>query len=174
MTSDPSMSIHSVLKLTLSILLAVVAVSVVRLVWILPAFRLQPPPSRKSSAKILVVLGSGGHTAEMLRMIEHLDFNKYNRRVYVVSSGDTLSEGKVRTFEARKQSSKEQNVQLPASVVDYSHSKWSKFQGLEGSVNHGSPPHSPQFKVSLEVLKQCYQNRFLMLYPLSTYSWKLT
>ena len=113
MTSEPSMSLHSVLKLALSILLAVVAVSVIRLLWVLPAFTTQPPPSRKSSAKIVIVLGSGGHTAEMLRMIEHLDFKKYNRRVYIVSSGDTLSEGKARTFEQRKQGSKEQNVSIP-------------------------------------------------------------
>ena len=120
MTSKPNMSTQSALTLTLSILLTVSAVSVIRLLWILPAFRQQSPPSRKSSAKIVIVLGSGGHTAEMLRLIEHLDFNKYQRRIYVVSSGDTLSEGKARAFEARKDTSKEKTVYIPMNLVDYS------------------------------------------------------
>src|SRR6266496_5818049 len=96
------MAINSVITLFLLITLGLVAISFVRLLWILPSFRVQPQPSRKSSAKLVIVLGSGGHTAEMLRLIEPLNFNKYNRRVYVVSSGDTLSEGKARSFEIRK------------------------------------------------------------------------
>ena len=119
-------------------LAAVFVVSIIRLLWILPTFRQQPPPSRKSSAKIVIVLGSGGHTAEMLRLIQHLDFNKYQRRIYVVSSGDTLSEGKARTFEARKQTSKHNSVCVPVNVVDDSRLKLSMFRGLGWSVNHGS------------------------------------
>lgn len=93
--NSPSSSLSS--SATVTILL------VLRLLWILPGIRTQPPVPRKSSARLLVVLGSGGHTAEMLRLLEPLDFrNKYSRRVYVVSSGDTLGEGKAREFEARK------------------------------------------------------------------------
>jgi beta-1,4-N-acetylglucosaminyltransferase len=76
---------------------------VLRLLWILPGIHTQAPSPRKSSARLLVVLGSGGHTAEILRLLESLDFrNRYSWRVYVASSGDTLSEGKAREFEARK------------------------------------------------------------------------
>lgn len=53
--------------------------------------------------KLVIILGSGGHTAEMLRYIEPLNFDKYTNRLYVVSSGDTLSEGKARAFEQKKQ-----------------------------------------------------------------------
>ena len=151
MTSKSDMSIQSVLTLALSILSAVTAVSIIRLLWILPAFRQQPPPSRKSSAKIVIVLGSGGHTAEMLRLIEHLDFNKYQQRIYVVSSGDTLSEGKARAFEARKDTSKKKTVYIPMNVADCSPLKWSMFQELEWWVNLGSHPPSQQSKVSLGV-----------------------
>ena len=112
------MSQYSILSLILSILLAVVTLSILRFIWILPAFRSQPPVSRKSTAKIMIVLGSGGHTAEMLRLIESLDFDKYTRRVYVVGGGDTLSEGKTRTFEARKQRRDDSNVILPLPVSD--------------------------------------------------------
>ena len=97
------MSTRSVIALVLTVLLAVVIISICRLLWILPSLRIQPRSPRQSSSKILIVLGSGGHTAEMLRLIEPLDFDKYTRRVYVVSSGDSLSESKAQAFELRKQ-----------------------------------------------------------------------
>lgn len=104
------MAVNSPIIFVLSASLVVFATSLLRLLWILPSFRVQPRPSRKSSAKVVIVLGSGGHTAEMLRLIEPLNFDKYTRRVYVVSSGDTLSEGKARAFENRKNGSEDENV----------------------------------------------------------------
>jgi beta-1,4-N-acetylglucosaminyltransferase len=86
----------------ITVVIGLSAVFLLRLLWILPAFRTQSRSVRKASAKIVIVLGSGGHTAEMLRLIEPLSFEKYGRRVYVVSSGDTLSEAKARALEERK------------------------------------------------------------------------
>lgn len=108
---------NSVIRLLLSVALGIFLVSFLRLLWILPSFRTQSRPSRKSSAKIIIVLGSGGHTAEMLRLIESLNFDKYTRRIYVVSSGDTLSEGKAKAFESRKCSSKDITVHLSIHSV---------------------------------------------------------
>ncbi|KAF3491853.1 glycosyltransferase family protein [Arthroderma uncinatum] len=50
---------------------------------------------------LLVVLGSGGHTEEMLSMLRHaqLDPACYARRTYVVSSGDSFSARKAVEFE---------------------------------------------------------------------------
>ncbi|KAK2843925.1 hypothetical protein FQN49_005936 [Arthroderma sp. PD_2] len=50
---------------------------------------------------LLVVLGSGGHTEEMLSMLRHakLDPTSYARRTYVVSSGDSFSARKAIEFE---------------------------------------------------------------------------
>ena len=104
------MAVNSLIIFFLSVSLVVFATLLLRLLWILPSFRVQPRPSRKSSAKVVIVLGSGGHTAEMIRLIEPLNFDKYTRRVYVVSSGDTLSEGKARAFEIRKNGSEDENV----------------------------------------------------------------
>lgn len=91
----------SVLLLTILFLAAIL--SALRLTHILPLFRTQQcsRPS-KSTANLLIVLGSGGHTAEMLRLLDSLDFTKYTYRRYIVSSGDTLSEGKARHFEQIK------------------------------------------------------------------------
>ncbi|KAJ3829127.1 glycosyltransferase family 1 protein [Lentinula raphanica] len=52
--------------------------------------------------KIAILLGSGGHTSEMLAMTSTLDFNKYSPRVYILSEGDTLSRRKAITLEATK------------------------------------------------------------------------
>jgi hypothetical protein len=43
----------------------------------------------------------GGHTAEMMRLVAQLDFDRYTPRTYLVSSGDHLSVGKARELELR-------------------------------------------------------------------------
>ncbi|KAJ5477179.1 UDP-N-acetylglucosamine transferase subunit alg14 [Penicillium diatomitis] len=56
---------------------------------------------RGSPVHLLVVLGSGGHTAEMIAILErHFNFSVYTYRTYVVSSGDALSAQKAVDFEA--------------------------------------------------------------------------
>lgn len=48
---------------------------------------------------MMVVLGSGGHTAEMMSLLRDIDPRKYTRRTYIVSSGDTFSAGKAKDIE---------------------------------------------------------------------------
>ncbi|KFM63111.1 UDP-N-acetylglucosamine transferase subunit ALG14-like protein, partial [Stegodyphus mimosarum] len=62
-------------------------------------------PVRRSAAKLMIVLGSGGHTFEMLRLISNLD-EKFRPRVYVLANTDILSEQKAQAFEAIKTSNK--------------------------------------------------------------------
>jgi len=83
------MALSAVTILILAASLLLIVLSVLRLAY-------------KSTATLLIVLGSGGHTAEMLRLLDSLNFAKYTHRRYVVSSGDTLSEGKARHFEQTK------------------------------------------------------------------------
>lgn len=42
---------------------------------------------------------AGGHTAEMLRLVEDLPTTRYSPRLYIVSSGDSTSVDKVRRLE---------------------------------------------------------------------------
>ncbi|KAJ5948499.1 UDP-N-acetylglucosamine transferase subunit alg14 [Penicillium verhagenii] len=57
---------------------------------------------RGTPVHILIVLGSGGHTTEMLFMLEkYLDLATYTYRTYVVSSGDKFSTAKATQFEAQ-------------------------------------------------------------------------
>ena len=48
----------------------------------------------KQRIKTLVVLGSGGHTAEMLRLITDFDFDRYAPLTLVTASTDTTSRAK--------------------------------------------------------------------------------
>ncbi|EKG21309.1 Oligosaccharide biosynthesis protein [Macrophomina phaseolina MS6] len=56
-----------------------------------------------SPTRLLVVLGSGGHTAEMLAMLRKLDphtfLRSWSSRTYVISEGDALSAERAREFE---------------------------------------------------------------------------
>ncbi|KAJ2799803.1 metalloprotease [Coemansia helicoidea] len=77
------------------------ALLALRLYFVLPAFgrsvgaaarRKGKAAARGAPTKLLcVVLGSGGHTAEMVRLLQGVDFERYARRLYVVGRGDALS-----------------------------------------------------------------------------------
>lgn len=56
-------------------------------------------PRKSCPTKVLIILGSGGHTAEMLRIVKHLDIKNYTPRVYIHAQTDKLSAEKVRDLE---------------------------------------------------------------------------
>ena len=103
------------LAITTILILGVAAtLAAIRLQTILDPTR--PKPPRNSShnspqpAHLLIVLGSGGHTAEMIAMLERavnekdptrrLNLNRYQYRTYLYGKGDTLSDTRARVFEA--------------------------------------------------------------------------
>ena len=53
----------------------------------------------KPRVSTLIVLGSGGHTSEMLAIVSQLSKAKYAPRAYVVAETDAMSERKVRACE---------------------------------------------------------------------------
>lgn len=61
-----------------------------RLFLVLHSIRLQPP-SPKRNPSLLVVLGSGGHTGEMLSLTKSLDVSHYSKITLVHASSDALS-----------------------------------------------------------------------------------
>ncbi|XP_014208661.1 UDP-N-acetylglucosamine transferase subunit ALG14 homolog [Copidosoma floridanum] len=54
---------------------------------------------RTKPAKTLIVLGSGGHTTEILRIVEQLNGKKYKPRIYLKAKSDEISENKVKQVE---------------------------------------------------------------------------
>lgn len=55
--------------------------------------------SRNHTTKTMIVLGSGGHTTEMMNLVSALDKHRYTPRHYVVADSDKLSVEKVKQFE---------------------------------------------------------------------------
>ncbi|MCJ1398321.1 UDP-N-acetylglucosamine transferase subunit [Xylographa trunciseda] len=87
--------------LVLLVLSTVVLLFLICLTLILPALSAPPPPRQRGTpTRLLIVLGSGGHTAEMLSLLHDLDPSSYTHRSYVVSSGDDFSAQKAVAFEA--------------------------------------------------------------------------
>jgi beta-1,4-N-acetylglucosaminyltransferase len=71
----------------------------------------QPPKQQRSRKrttpiKTLVVLGSGGHTTEMLHLLQHLNPDYYTPLVYIVATTDTTSVRRVQAFVDGHDSSK--------------------------------------------------------------------
>ena len=90
---------------TLSFALAVLTTLFVgaslRILAILPNQRSKTTPWRKRpvASRVLIVLGSGGHTHEMFYLLRDLDPVKYTHRTYIVSTGDTFSAQRAVEFE---------------------------------------------------------------------------
>ncbi|CAJ1082001.1 UDP-N-acetylglucosamine transferase subunit ALG14 homolog isoform X1 [Xyrichtys novacula] len=61
-------------------------------------------PGTTGSVSVLVVAGSGGHTSEILRLMESLSA-AYTPRHYVIADTDRMSEEKICTFERSRQHS---------------------------------------------------------------------
>ncbi|KAK0107168.1 UDP-N-acetylglucosamine transferase subunit [Cadophora gregata] len=103
----------SALRLLVAALLILVPTAFLRLLYILPSTsRRRSNPTKPSVSHMVVVLGSGGHTAEMMSLLRDIDPRRYTHRTYIVSSGDSFSTGKAleieRTIQA-KQKLGEQN-----------------------------------------------------------------
>lgn len=93
--------------------MALVVLALLRLVTILPLHRGEASDFRaaaerkknedattRSPVSTLIVLGSGGHTAEMLRLVGSLDPDRYQPRLYVWAATDAHSQDKMQKFEA--------------------------------------------------------------------------
>ncbi|KAL8948305.1 MAG: hypothetical protein Q9222_005500 [Ikaeria aurantiellina] len=87
----------------LAFVIIILTTTLLRLLYILPATNPTAPLPRRRGQKtrLLIVLGSGGHTTEMLALLHELDPSVYTHRSYVVSSGDEFSALKAVEFEER-------------------------------------------------------------------------
>ena len=60
---------------------------------------------RSKPSKTFIVLGSGGHTAEMMKLLSGLTLSNYSPRTYIVAGTDRMSTEKVKTFESSVENS---------------------------------------------------------------------
>lgn len=82
----------------------------------------------KKSNKIrtTVVLGSGGHTGEMLRLLEGIDFFKFDHIDFVVANTDKMSVQKIRQLEENLKS-RSFNVETSTNLIRRSRSVGQKY-----------------------------------------------
>lgn len=57
------------------------------------------PKNNPSTIPTMIVLGSGGHTCEMLKLASALDKDKYTPRTFVVAGSDSFSRQKAAEFD---------------------------------------------------------------------------
>ncbi|KAF2625624.1 glycosyltransferase family 1 protein [Macroventuria anomochaeta] len=98
--APPPSSLYT-LSFALALLVTLFVAASLRLLAILPNARPSKAQlrGRPTTARVLVVLGSGGHTHEMFALLRDLDSRKYTHRTYVVSSGDAFSAQRAGAFE---------------------------------------------------------------------------
>ncbi|KAF2745656.1 glycosyltransferase family 1 protein [Sporormia fimetaria CBS 119925] len=118
MPAPPPTSLLS-LPLLLATFSTLLLAATLRLLAILPRGPFKPPPLRRPPphTHVLIVLGSGGHTHEMLDLLRDLDTRKYTYRTYVISSGDAFSARRAAEFE-RALEGKERVRRKAAGVRD--------------------------------------------------------
>lgn len=97
----------------LTIVLLPILAILLRLLGILPCFESRSTKSPLTlSGSIMILLGSGGHTGEMLRMLAPVPLHTCSR-TWVVSSGDSTSLEKAKKYEESLGSGSSQYMQLP-------------------------------------------------------------
>ena len=72
----------------------------------------KPARKRTLPCKTMVVVGAGGHSMEMCRLLSGLNLCQYNPRVYVIASNDVISTRKVEQFEKTHCDSSSPDVRL--------------------------------------------------------------
>ncbi|KAL3252343.1 hypothetical protein MRX96_017662 [Rhipicephalus microplus] len=97
-------------------LIATLAIVLIfRVVWIFVRIRHAAEACkipRKKPAKLMIVLGSGGHTFEMLKLVENISTTSYSPRVYVTATTDPMSADKAKQLEMWRVASSSQVLLL--------------------------------------------------------------
>ncbi|KAH0901521.1 hypothetical protein HID58_041024 [Brassica napus] len=97
-----------------SFMLSLVIVLVVRVLYVMYQCGKPFPKGASRSFTTLIVLGSGGHTAEMLSLLSVLRMDRFTPRFYIAAATDNMSLHKARSFEdslADKPAVKEDSLQ---------------------------------------------------------------
>lgn len=71
-----------------------------------------PSKTQNNKVKTLIVLGSGGHTGEMLKIVSTLDSEKYGPRIYVVAETDSISIMRLKEIESKEETNNDYIVEV--------------------------------------------------------------
>ena len=78
---------------------ALVTIWLLRVAWLQLRRRTALQPAGCPPVQTMIVMGSGGHTAEMLTLLQGLDAASYAPREYVIATTDSTSAQRVEAFE---------------------------------------------------------------------------
>eukprot|EP01102_Stenamoeba_stenopodia_P020380 TRINITY_DN7902_c0_g1_i1.p1 TRINITY_DN7902_c0_g1~~TRINITY_DN7902_c0_g1_i1.p1 ORF type:complete len:378 (-),score=85.59 TRINITY_DN7902_c0_g1_i1:163-1296(-) len=108
---------------------------------------------QKKKIKTLVVLGSGGHTGEMFRLIRSIDREIFSPIVYCHASSDEMSRKKAVTFESSKN---------PNYVSNNSSTKKKKVK--EHELDGGLPSKPEEFVFAIPRSRKVHQSYFTSIF----------
>ncbi|CEI99154.1 hypothetical protein RMCBS344292_13246 [Rhizopus microsporus] len=103
-------------KQTFMLILFGIILFLVRLWFVLPRHDNLIFKKRTGHCKTCIILGSGGHTTEMMQLVKGLDLTRYTPRCYVIADNDRLSEEKAREYE---QEMKKARLFLICNIILY-------------------------------------------------------
>lgn len=148
--APPPSSLYT-LSFALALLVTLFVAASLRLLAILPNARPKTSQlrTRPTSARILVVLGSGGHTHEMFALLRDLDTRKYTHRTYVVSSGDAFSAQRAVAFEreleqratSKKSEDEEKDAEKAGAVSQIAPTGQTQGKQRQQGSHHVGPQH---------------------------------
>ncbi|TAQ85069.1 hypothetical protein B7494_g6592 [Chlorociboria aeruginascens] len=122
------MTVLSALPLLSAAILLIATSTFLRILYILPSTNASHNPYAKTPKKtpshMVIVLGSGGHTAEMISILRDTNPRLYKHRTYIVSSGDSFSANKAMECERRIQARARSSRPTLAGQVDSITGKW--------------------------------------------------
>ena len=94
---------HEVNHIILALLVTLIATLLIRISSCLPAYQSKRPRrplgearDGRKTVKTMIYFGSGGHTAEMIRLVRGLDPAKYEPVTFAIGHTDVTSQAKVR------------------------------------------------------------------------------
>ncbi|CAD6450452.1 fb0a6e0f-85d8-4e0f-957e-cb2f460ea825-CDS [Sclerotinia trifoliorum] len=99
------MAILSFSSVVIAATLIIITTAFLRLLYVVSPDSRRPPTKKKDEpSHMVVVLGSGGHTAEMISLLRDTNAARYKHRTYIISAGDNFSSTKAQDCEERIQS----------------------------------------------------------------------
>ena len=98
------------LQYAFSIFLGLTLMAALRFVYLLMIRGTKDRVKRRQPCRTAVVMGSGGHTSEMVRIVRGLTLKNHTPRLYVIAEGDKMSQDKVAVFEASIGNSRSSDV----------------------------------------------------------------
>lgn len=112
----PTMDVETFYCIIIGLVFAPVFLVLIRLLYILPALRLPPstttPKKLLDAAHISILLGSGGHTGEMMRIVSKMEMPNATR-TWIYSDGDNSSLSKAKEFEEKRTTATTNYISIP-------------------------------------------------------------